>query len=111
MRNDILEQAQEIRTSIDSVTGTMEDADAAKSPLLFLLCGWSSTQVLPERLTTRFLLPAEWNTSTVSTTLTQKMKRPISASVGRKQALSCCSTFRMSLSGSILKKLDKLIKE
>ena len=30
MRNDILEQAQEIRTSIDNVTGTMEDADAAK---------------------------------------------------------------------------------
>ena len=29
MRNDILEQAQEIRTSIDSVTGTMADADAA----------------------------------------------------------------------------------
>lgn len=36
MRNDILEQAQEIRTSIDSVTGTMTDADAAKSPMLFL---------------------------------------------------------------------------
>ena len=36
MRNDILEQAQEIRTSIDSVTGTMADADAAKSPMLFL---------------------------------------------------------------------------
>ena len=36
MRNDILEQAQEIRTSIDSVIGTMADADAAKSPMLFL---------------------------------------------------------------------------
>ena len=36
MRNDLLEQAQEIRTSIDSVTGTMADADAAKSPMLFL---------------------------------------------------------------------------
>lgn len=36
MRNDILEQAQEIRTSIDSVTGTMADADAAKNPILFL---------------------------------------------------------------------------
>lgn len=36
MRNDILEQAQEIRTSIDSVTGTMADADAAKNPMLFL---------------------------------------------------------------------------
>jgi len=36
MRNDILEQAQEIRTSIDSLTGTMADADAAKNPMLFL---------------------------------------------------------------------------
>ena len=36
MRDDILEQAQEIRTSIDNVTGTMEDADAAKNPMLFL---------------------------------------------------------------------------
>lgn len=36
MRNDILEQAQEIRTSIDSVIGTMADADAAKNPMLFL---------------------------------------------------------------------------
>ena len=36
MRSDILEQAQEIRTSIDSVTGTMADADAAKNPMLFL---------------------------------------------------------------------------
>ena len=36
MRNDILEQAQEIRTIIDSVTGTMADADAAKNPMLFL---------------------------------------------------------------------------
>ena len=36
MRNDILEQAQEIRTSIDSVTGTMADADAAKNPMLVL---------------------------------------------------------------------------
>lgn len=36
MRNDILAQAQEIRTSIDNVTGTMEDADAAKNPMLFL---------------------------------------------------------------------------
>ena len=36
MRGDILEQAQEIRTSIDSVTGTMADADAAKNPMLFL---------------------------------------------------------------------------
>ena len=36
MRGDILEQAQEIRTSIDSVTGTMEDAEAAKNPMLFL---------------------------------------------------------------------------
>ena len=33
MRNDILEQAQEIRTSIDNVTGTMADADAAKNPM------------------------------------------------------------------------------
>ena len=36
MRTDILKQAQEIRTSIDSVTGTMEDADAAKNTMLFL---------------------------------------------------------------------------
>ena len=36
MRDDILAQAQEIRTSIDSVTGTMADADAAKNPMLFL---------------------------------------------------------------------------
>ena len=36
MRNDILEQAQEIRTSIDSVTSTMADADSAKNPMLFL---------------------------------------------------------------------------
>lgn len=36
MRNDILEQAQEIRTSIDNVTGTLADADAAKNPMLFL---------------------------------------------------------------------------
>ena len=36
MRNDILEQAQEIRTSIDSVTVTLADADAAKNPMLFL---------------------------------------------------------------------------
>ena len=36
MRNDILAQAQEIRTSIDSVTGTMDDTDAAKNPMLFL---------------------------------------------------------------------------
>ena len=28
MRDDILKQAQEIRTSIDSVTGAMADADA-----------------------------------------------------------------------------------
>ena len=36
MRKDILQQAQEIRTSIDNVTGTMEDTDAAKNPMLFL---------------------------------------------------------------------------
>ena len=36
MRNDILKQAQEIRTSIDSVTGTMSDDDVAKNPMLFL---------------------------------------------------------------------------
>lgn len=36
MRDDILEQAKEIRTSIDNVTGTMEDTDAAKNPMLFL---------------------------------------------------------------------------
>ena len=36
MRNDILEQAQESRTSIDNVTGTMDDTDAAKNPMLFL---------------------------------------------------------------------------
>ena len=36
MRGDILEQAQEIRTSIDNVTSTMEDTDAAKNPMLFL---------------------------------------------------------------------------
>ena len=36
MRDDILEQAQEIRTSIDNVTGTMDDTDAAKNPMLFL---------------------------------------------------------------------------
>ena len=35
MRDDILKQAQEIRTSIDNVTGTMADADAAKNPMLF----------------------------------------------------------------------------
>ena len=38
MRNDILEQAQEIRASIDNVTGTMDDTDAAKNPMLFLPC-------------------------------------------------------------------------
>ena len=36
MRDDILEQAQEIRTSIDNVTSTMDDTDAAKNPMLFL---------------------------------------------------------------------------
>lgn len=36
MRDDILGQAQEIRTSIDNVTGTMADADATKNPMLFL---------------------------------------------------------------------------
>ena len=36
MRDDILAQAQEIRTSIDNVTGTMADDDAAKNPMLFL---------------------------------------------------------------------------
>ena len=36
MRDDILAQAQEIRTSIDNVTGTMADSDAAKNPMLFL---------------------------------------------------------------------------
>ena len=36
MRTDILKQAQAIRTSIDNVTGTMADADAAKNPMLFL---------------------------------------------------------------------------
>ena len=36
MRDDILKQAQEIRTSIDNVTGTMADDDAAKNPMLFL---------------------------------------------------------------------------
>ena len=36
MRSVISEQAQEIQTSIDSVTGTMADADAAKNPMLFL---------------------------------------------------------------------------
>ena len=35
MRDDILEQAKEIRASIDNVTGTMEDTDAAKNPMLF----------------------------------------------------------------------------
>ena len=36
MRTDILQQAKEIRTSIDNVTGTMDDTDAAKNPMLFL---------------------------------------------------------------------------
>ena len=36
MRDDILEQAQEIRTSIVNVTGTMSNDDAAKNPMLFL---------------------------------------------------------------------------
>ena len=36
MRTDILQQAKEIRTSIDNVTGTMADTDAAKNPMLFL---------------------------------------------------------------------------
>ena len=36
MRTDILQQAQAIRAIIDSVTGTMEDTDAAKNPMLFL---------------------------------------------------------------------------
>ena len=36
MRDDILQQAQEIRASIDNVTSTMADADAAKNPMLFL---------------------------------------------------------------------------
>lgn len=36
MRDDIVKQAQEIRTSIDSVTVALADADAAKNPMLFL---------------------------------------------------------------------------
>lgn len=36
MRDDILKQAQEIRTSIDSVIVALADADAAKNPMLFL---------------------------------------------------------------------------
>lgn len=36
MRNDILKQAQEIRTSIDNVTVALADADASKNPMLFL---------------------------------------------------------------------------
>ena len=36
MRTDILQQAQAIRASIDNVTGTMADDDAAKNPMLFL---------------------------------------------------------------------------
>lgn len=36
MRSDILEQAQEIRASIDNVTVALADADAAKNPMLFL---------------------------------------------------------------------------
>lgn len=36
MRNDILSQAQIIRSSIDNLTHTMADADAAKNPMLFL---------------------------------------------------------------------------
>ena len=36
MRDDILKQAQEIRTSIDNGTGTMDDTVAAKTPKLFL---------------------------------------------------------------------------
>ena len=36
MRSDILEQAQEIRTSINNVTISLADADAAKNPMLFL---------------------------------------------------------------------------
>ena len=104
MRYDILEQAQEIRTSIDNVRGTMEDTDAAKNPMLFLLCGWSSTPVLPARLMIRFLLPVAWNTNTASITLTPKMERHTSAREGRKQAPSFCITCRMSLSDSILRR-------
>lgn len=49
MRNDILEQAQEIRTSIDSVTGTMADADAAKNPMLFLPWEVDTTYAVGDR--------------------------------------------------------------
>ena len=36
MRNDILGRAQQIRQSIDGIADAMTDADAAKSPMLFL---------------------------------------------------------------------------
>mgnify|MGYP005939311117 FL=1 len=36
MRDDIQKQAEQIRTSIDSVTVALADADAAKNPMLFL---------------------------------------------------------------------------
>ena len=36
MRNDILEQAQQIRQCIDGIADAMTDADAAQSPMLFL---------------------------------------------------------------------------
>ncbi len=36
MRNDILLQVQAIRSNIDNLTCAMADADAAKSPMLFL---------------------------------------------------------------------------
>ena len=49
MRNDILEQAQEIRTSIDNVTVTMEDADAAKNPMLFLPWGADTKHAAGDR--------------------------------------------------------------
>lgn len=49
MRNDILKQAQEIRTSIDSVTGTVADADAAKNPMLFLPWGTNAAYEVGDR--------------------------------------------------------------
>lgn len=43
MRNDILEQAQQIRQSIDGIADAMTDADAAQSPMLFL--PWAAGEI------------------------------------------------------------------
>lgn len=49
MRNDILEQAQQIRQSIDGIADAMTDADAAQSPMLFLPWAAGETYKVDDR--------------------------------------------------------------